>query len=51
MISPQEPDENDLNAYYSKFRLHDWEKIIERRFHKKDKVAYIIMLKYWKRNF
>ena len=39
MILPQEPDENNPNACYIKFRLPDGEKIIERRFLKTDKIA------------
>ena len=32
-------DENFPNSYCNKFRLPNWEKIIERRFHKVDKIA------------
>jgi len=39
MILPKEPDENDPNACFIKFRLPDGEKIIERRFLKTDKIA------------
>ena len=39
LILPQEPNENDPNACYIKFRLPDGEKIIERRFLKTDRIA------------